>query len=244
MPGVRRAALVALVAVIPACGGSSATDEPAPDCTLPPAEASCDAYREADVQPLVNDCWNGEGGFVVPKGSYWEPTGVDALFWFAPCADGLEETRTKALLWASESNGYEYGFLSERETPYFFEVALSDAGSGSVFRYRKTRCDYFDGKTLAGAPFESTQPLDALAGYLWFTDVHSHRALLAMLHPSPAPLLETSMCHARVNFELLDSGGVCESVELLQSDFALDPATGEVTMTPAATVRSFPATCK
>jgi hypothetical protein len=239
--------VLGIIAALTSCAGEVETSKPPINCTLPPTPSSCDSYSEEDVRPLVYDCSASSEGPIVPAGAYWEAIGEESLFWFEPCSTSLAETHDTAIVWAKQTAGAKFAvtFLSDGETEYFHETAFNtdDGNRKGVFRYRRTRCDYFDGNTLGGAPFDSVAPLNQLAGYLWFTEVSLNRALLAFLI-KPAPEIQTSMCHARVYGELLPNGaGACESVELLQTDFVLDPATGSVTMSNPQSVRMFPKVC-
>ena len=51
------------------------------------------------------------------------------------------------------------------------DVALN--GGANTVHFRETRCDYFDGTTLAGTPFSGYAELQDLAGYLWYSQYNN-----------------------------------------------------------------------
>ncbi len=106
------------------------------------------------------------GGPKVPAG-YWSDPATSAQWW-APCSDTLATTQANA------ASRYPLGTPTGNgaTTTWFHEVEMSLSG-GSTVLYRNTRCDWFDGTTLAGGPFAGWAELQELVGYLWWTENHN-----------------------------------------------------------------------
>jgi hypothetical protein len=170
----------------------------------------------------------------VPAGFYAEPFGSSILRWSEPCSPSLAETHARASEWGNSTTapGAPFEILSDSGTDFFFEAVIrfynaTATGDALTYAYRNTRCDYFDGATLKGAPFESTDAIGKLAGYLWFVNdgrvTGSH--ILGHFTSFTSTRAVATLCHTKF---VHGDWNQCDQIEVLETDYVLDRATGSV----------------
>jgi hypothetical protein len=146
------------------CGGESPVGMPVAACEDVSDEALLQvAYCDYGIKPYV------------PGGYYYDST-VPRAIWSETCASDVQEAESQAADWAAQSAAsptgdpttYELAITDRLTTDRYYEIAL--VFDGVPCRYRTTRCDYFDGTTLAGAPHSSADELAFLASLLWFQE--------------------------------------------------------------------------
>ncbi|HZF51999.1 MAG TPA: hypothetical protein VE093_25275 [Polyangiaceae bacterium] len=186
-------------------GPSSAVSAPEP-------ARRCDDLTNDEVLAAVY------GGPKVPAGYYSEETsaGVWAV-WGSGCGADLAAVRGAATDYAESSAGSLTG--AERTTPLFHEVDIELLDGLYTIHYRKTRCDYFDGSSLAGEP--SAAALSQLAVYLWYSKwaiTGGYHVVLGSPGAGPNGERAFTLCETRTTF---GDCGVCDEIALLRSTYTL-----------------------
>jgi len=108
---------------------------------------------------------------------------------------------------------------------------------------RNTRCDYFDGRLLAGAPFDDFGALADLAGYLWFTQSHniSGYAILGGRGDIGNASHFYSLCHVETVY---GDFGLCDEISVLETRYRIQIDNGAVdVLDDAHLVRSIRGRC-
>jgi hypothetical protein len=187
--------------------------EKASDAKGAAGPAACADISDEDVLRAVYE------GVKVPPGYYADAkeTGAWAV-WDKACAPDLESTRAAALAEADEVFGALTG--AERTTPYFYEVDVALSGGAFTEHFRQTRCDYFDGSTLAGAPHTSPEALAELAFYSWYArwaNAAGYAAVLGVPGERDGGFTFT-LCAAQTSF---GECGACDTIALLESTYSM-----------------------
>jgi hypothetical protein len=174
--------------------------------------AACADISDEDVLRAVYD------GIKVPPGYFADApeTGAWAV-WDKACAPDLESTRAAALAEAEEVFGELTGV--ERTTPYFYEVDIAQSGAFTE-HFRQTRCDYFDGSKLAGAPHTSPEALAELAIYSWYArwaNAAGYAAVGGVSGERDSGFTFT-LCAAQTTF---GECGACDTIALLESSYSM-----------------------
>lgn len=202
-----------------------------PDCQAPPPNTGCDALSAPEVVAFIY-CREPYPWAYSPPGVF--PDRPAHGTWFGPCSNSAKETHERATLWAKSplSPDGPFEILNDSSAKQYFESLIRFYGATATgepqdFRYRNTSCGYFDGTTLGGAPFLSAPPLLELGGYLWYTKwgnvLGSH--MVAGRTWETEVGFEASVCETRFS---RGDWGLCDDISVVQTDYALDPATGEV----------------
>lgn len=193
----------------------------------------CADWSDEDVLAVVY------GGPKVPDGFYFdEPDSGFTFQWRTPCAAGVADARART----AEIFGTDALTGGERSTDQFHEIDVQNSPT-LVVRVRFTRCDYFDGTTLAGAPHDGPEPLGFLLGYLWFTENHNLGG--AHILGGVGHLGDTrhryELCHVRTVY---GDFGLCDQISLVQDVATLMSVGGTVEMIEEATLlRTIEGTC-
>jgi len=178
---------------------------------------------EIDDQRLLDLVYNN--GPKVPEGFYSDPSEANASpQWRDPCSDALATTRGRA------AAAFEDAALTgdERTTDLFHEVDVR-LGGGHLFHFRNTRCDYFDGRILAGAPHEHFEPLAFLVGYLWYIDFHNLHG--AHLIGGTGAIGDAANFYALCHMQFVGGDfGLCDEITLQERRFRIGIFDGEVTV--------------
>ena len=194
------------------------------------AVSSCGDLSDAQLMAAVY------GGPKVPPGFYFEMPGpMEGLQWRTPCSASLADTRTRAeMVFPGALTGVE------RSTPFFHEVTTMP--STFTFQFRNTRCDYFDGATLAGSPILSPAPLKELADYLWFTQNHNFGGahIIAGIEDVGSATQRYRLCHVSTVY---GDFGLCDMVTLHTRAYSVVPD-GSVTVSPDTSERTIMGMCR
>lgn len=177
----------------------------------PPAR-SCADLTDEEVLAIVY------GGPKVPAGYYSDEASAGAwAVWGSGCGADLDAARAAAIVYAESSAGSLTGV--ERTTPLFYEVDIQLLDGLYTIHYRKTRCDYFDGTSLAGDP--SVAALGQLAVYLWYSKwaiTGGYHVILGAPGMDKDGATTFTLCEARATF---GDCGACDEIALLSSTYTL-----------------------
>ena len=165
-----------------------------------------------------------ENGPKAPAGFYSDPAEANGSpQWRIPCSPDLAESRRRA----EEAFGPQMLTGDRRSTEWFHEVDVRLAG-GHLLHVRNTRCDWFDGAVLAGAPHESFEPLAFLAGYLWYTQFHNLHG--AHVVGGNGAIGNAANFYALCHMQFVGGDfGLCDEITLRERRYRIGIFDGEVT---------------
>jgi hypothetical protein len=226
--------VLASALLVQACDGAIGEGEdalsPEPSSTISAPEAEGTPGDEKSTAPTEQparscaDLTDEEvlaavyGGPKVPAGYYSDEVSPGAwAVWGSGCGADIGAAREDAVVYAKSSAGSLTGV--ERTTPLFHEVDIDLLDGLYTIHYRKTRCDYFDGSSLAGDPSDAA--LGRLAVYLWYSKyaiTGGYHVLLGAPGTGKDGQRTFTLCEARTTF---GDCGVCDSIDLLSSTYAL-----------------------
>lgn len=192
----------------------------------------CAAISDDTLRTIVYE------GPRVPAGFYYEePADFQMFQWRTPCSDSLETTTSRAAaLFGADS------LVSSAAYDKFFQTdALPVDTGGYHVLFRNTRCDYFDGTTLAGAPHDSYDALGNLVSYLWFTENHdlTGSAIVSGEGACHGDGCDYYLCAVQTVF---GDFGLCDQITLTQQHYGISTA-GSVRFAEPVEVRTIDGTC-
>ncbi len=228
-----------LVDVGPALDGS-------PDSEVPDAEVDAAPLPDAGEMPPPVQCAEiadqtlldlvYQDGPKVPPGFYSDPPGVNPQ-WREPCAEALASTRQRAA--ETFANGVLTG--AERSTDWFHEVEVRLAG-GHLLQFRNHRCDYYDGRILAGVPHEAFEPLAFLAGYLWYAQYHNLHG--AHFVGGNGAIGNAANFYALCHMQFVGGDfGLCDEISLHERRYRIGIFDGEVSVLDDPVLRRIQGRC-
>lgn len=171
---------------------------------------ACAGFEDDALRSIVYD------GPKVPSGFYYEPD-VDTvvLGWMEPCSPDADATHMRAIdiYTADAIVGYD-------EAPQFFQVNIMNPGMTFTIFYRTTRCEYFDGTTLAGAPHTAPDALASFVGYQWFTRYLSldGAKIVNGVGACTGDRCTYDLCHVRTTY---GDFGLCDEIEYFQTHYTI-----------------------
>lgn len=204
-----------------------------PDAGGPPPQIRCADIVDQTLLDLVY-----ADGPKVPPGFYSDaPEAQASPQWRDPCSADLATTRQRA------ADVFAQGMLTgaERSTPWFHEVDVRLNG-GHVVHFRNTRCDYYDGETLAGAPHEDAEALRFLAGYLWYTQFHNLHG--AHVIGGSGAIGDAANFYALCHMQFVGGDfGLCDEITLHERTFRIGIFDGMVSMLGDDAIRQVRGRC-
>ncbi len=207
--------------------------EPQPDAGGPPPPIQCGDIADQTLLDLVYD-----DGPKVPPGFYNDaPEAGAGPQWRDPCSNDLATTRQRA------ADLFAQGVLTgdERSTAWFHEVDVRLNG-GHVIHLRNTRCDYYDGQTLAGAPHEDSESLRFLAGYLWYTEFHNLHG--AHIGGGNGAIGDAANFYVLCHMQFVGGDfGLCDEITLRERSFRIGIFDGMVSQLGDEAVRQIQGRC-
>lgn len=174
----------------------------------------------------------------VPDGFYYEEPGEMAMFqWRTPCSDSLEGTVTQA----SGLFGADNIVSAEAFDKYYQADMLPPDTGGYHVLFRNTRCDYYDGSMLAGAPHETADALANLVSYIWFTENHDYygSAIVSGEGSCDGEGCDYDLCTVQTVF---GDFGLCDSITLSRQHYGVSTS-GAVRFAAPVEVRTIDGTC-
>jgi len=198
-------------------------DDVVDDDDSAPAPESCEAWPDADALFAV---YNGP---TAPAGWFSDsyPTN-EWPQWGAGCSTSLADTQALAV--STFTTGTPTG--ATRTETEFYEADVELNGGLHTVHFRQTRCDWFDGTTLAGAPFTDYAELQWLAGYEWYQDNHNisgHKILGGIGYIGSATHM-VDVCHVTTVY---GDWGLCDEITLRSTNWTISIVDGVVGNTSA-----------
>lgn len=180
----------------------------------PVAAVRCDELTDEQILAAVYD------GPKVPEGYYSDLEDEENAWptWGNGCAESLASAKESAQKHAT-SNGWKLTG-KERTTDLFFETDM-DVGGGYTVHFRQTRCDYFDGERLGGAPHASAEPLGKLAVYMWYSQwsITGGYNVVSGAGRTEGGMHSFTMCKVETTY---GDCGACDQIVLLESTYGMD----------------------
>ena len=197
------------------------------------APTSCEDWSDDAILDVV---YNGPK---VPPGYFVDSyPGNEFPQWGPGCSSSLSDTQTAAA--AQFTTGTLTG--ATRSEVEFYEVDVAINGGANTVHYRQTRCDWYDGTTLAGAVFVGWTELQWLAGYLWYSDNHNigGHHILGGFGAVGGATNWFDLCHVTTVY---GDWGLCDEVTLKSTGHAILQVQGDVTINPPVTHRTIQGNC-